>query len=54
MEVAFVDACKEGEVKKAVTSATRLVWLEVMGMMVMVMVMVMAMAMAMAMDHERK
>jgi len=29
VEVAFVDACKEGEVKKAVTSATRLVWLEV-------------------------
>jgi len=29
VEVAFVDACKEGEVMKAVTSATRLIWLEV-------------------------
>jgi len=29
VEVAFVDACKEGEVMKAVTSATKLVWLEV-------------------------
>jgi len=29
VEVAFVDACKEGEVRKAVTSATKLVWLEV-------------------------
>ena len=30
VEVAFVDACEAGDVKKAVTSATRLVWLEVM------------------------
>ena len=29
VEVAFVDSCKEGEVKKATTSKTRLVWLEV-------------------------
>jgi len=29
VEVAFVDACEAGDVKKAVTSATRLVWLEV-------------------------
>ena len=39
VEVAFVDACQVDDVKKAVTSATRLVWLEVMMMMMMVMVM---------------
>ena len=40
--MAFVDACKEGEVMKAVTSATKLVWLEVM-VVVMIMVMMMMM-----------